>query len=46
MTPLTRSATAEMDFVLPAIVTGTMPPNDCALSLTVARILVASVRLA
>ena len=46
MTPLTRSAGAEILLVAAAMVTGTMPPSDWAYLLTVARILVASVKLA
>ena len=46
ITPLTRSATPDMVFVEAAIVTPTWPPNDCDLTLTVARILVESVKLA
>ena len=45
MTPFTRSPTPDMVFVLAVMVTGTMPPNDWAYLLMVARILVASVRL-
>ena len=48
VTPLTKSATPVM--ALPAMatlvmVTSAMPPNDCALTLATARILVASVKL-